>query len=87
VTVDLFTQFALDGVEQAAIDNGSLFASEDLTLEGHLPDIEAIAQEMNEPTARERNATVSPVFRVRVLVTMPFFRRSAISRLRLPSLR
>src|SRR6476660_7893223 len=56
VTVDLLTQFGLDGVEQALIHNGSLFASEDLALEGHLPDIEAIAKEVSQPATRKRDA-------------------------------
>ena len=52
----LLTQLGLDGVEQVPIENGGLFAIEDLTLEWHLTDIEAIAQEVGERAAGERNA-------------------------------
>src|SRR6202007_2446597 len=53
----LLTQLGLDGVEQVPIENAGLFALEDLTLEWHLTDIEAIAQEVGERPASERNAT------------------------------
>jgi hypothetical protein len=53
---DLFVQLGLDGVEQVAIDDCSLFASENLTLEGHIPNVEAIAQQMGQRPAREWNA-------------------------------
>ena len=52
----LLTQLGLDGVEQVPIENAGLFAMEDLTLEWHLTDIEAIAQEVGERPAGERNA-------------------------------
>ena len=42
----LLTQLGLHGVEQVPIENAGLFAIEDLTLEWHLTDIEAIAQEV-----------------------------------------
>ena len=44
----LLTQLGLDGVEQVPIENAGLFALEDLTLEWHLTDIEAIAQLVGE---------------------------------------
>src|SRR6516164_6778987 len=43
----LLTQLGLDGVEQVPIENAGLFAMEDLTLEWHLTDIEAIAYRSN----------------------------------------
>ena len=52
----LLTPLGLDGVERVPIENGGLFAIEDLTLEWHLTDIEAIAQEVGERAASERNA-------------------------------
>src|SRR6478672_9551726 len=52
----LLAQLGLDGVEQVPIENAGLFAIEDLTLEWHLTDIEAIAQEVGERPAAERNA-------------------------------
>ena len=62
---------------------------QDLTLEGDLSDIEAVAQQMGERAARERNAAdgLSGLQSLRILLTMPRLRSSAISRLRLPSLR
>src|SRR6476620_400604 len=57
VTVHLFAQLGLDGLEQVAIDNGRLLALEDLTLKRHVADIEAIAEQMGERSARERDAT------------------------------
>src|SRR4029077_10674273 len=52
----LLTQLGLDGVEQVPIENARLFAMEDLTLEWHLTDIEAIVKEVGERPAGERNA-------------------------------
>src|SRR6266446_3644730 len=56
VTVHLFAQLGLDGLEQVPIDNGWLLALEDLTLKQHVSDIEAIAEQMGERSARERDA-------------------------------
>ena len=56
VTIHLFTQLGLDGLEQVPIDNGRLLALEDLTLKRHVSDIEAIAKQMGERSARERDA-------------------------------
>src|SRR6202140_3653084 len=52
----LLTQLGLDGVEQVPIENAGLFAIEDLTLEWHLTDIKAIAQQVGERPAAEGNA-------------------------------
>src|SRR6476660_8143838 len=52
----LLTQLGLDSVEQVQIEKARLFAMEDLTLEWHLTDIEAIAQQVGERPAAERNA-------------------------------
>ena len=54
--VHLFGQLGLDGIEQVPIDNGGLLAGQDLTLEDHLPNVEAVAKQMGERPARERNA-------------------------------
>src|SRR5258708_38441692 len=56
VTVHLFGQLGLDGLEQVPIDNGRLLALEDLTLKRHVADIEAIVEQMGEWSARERDA-------------------------------
>src|SRR5207245_7296795 len=56
VTVHLFAQLGLDGLEQVPIDNGRLLALEDLTLKRNVSDIEAIAEQMGERSARERNS-------------------------------
>src|SRR5712691_3446346 len=53
---DLFAQLGLDGLEQVPINNGRLLALEDLTLKRHVSDIEAIAEQMGERSARERDA-------------------------------
>jgi hypothetical protein len=84
----LLTQLGLDGVEQVPIENAGLFAMEDLTLKWHRTDIEAIAKEVGERPAGERNAAdgLSGLQRAN-LVTMPRLRKSAISRFRLPSWR
>jgi hypothetical protein len=55
VTVHLFAQLGLDGLEQVPIDNARLLALEDLTLKRHVSDIEAIAEQMGERSARERD--------------------------------
>src|SRR6476660_5048722 len=75
VTVHLFAQLDLDGLEEVPIDNGRLLALEDLTLERHVSNIEAIAEQMGERSARERDAAYGlPVLSVRTLVTMPRLR-------------
>src|SRR5688500_4188356 len=56
VVVQLFRQLCLDGIEQGPIDDGGLFACQRLTLEEHLPNIEAIAKDMREHPATEWNA-------------------------------
>jgi hypothetical protein len=43
VIVQLFIQLGLDCIEQAPIDNGWLLPRQDLTLEGHLSDVGAVA--------------------------------------------
>src|SRR5215813_9825538 len=57
LTLHLFAQLGLDGLEQAPIDNGRLLALEDLTLKRHVSDIEAIAEQMGEWSAREWDTT------------------------------
>ena len=44
MTVHLFAQLGLDGLEQVPIDNGRLLALEDITLKRHVSDVEAIAE-------------------------------------------
>ena len=39
-----------------SVDNGRLFSCQNVTLEGNLANIEAIAQQVGERTAREGNA-------------------------------
>ena len=56
VVVHLFGQLGLDGLEQVSIDDGGLLASQDLALEDHLADVEAVAEQMGERTACEGNA-------------------------------
>ena len=84
----LLVQLGLDSVEQTAVENGWLLAPENLALEDDLADVEAIAQQVRERSAGERNAANCLAdFRVRVLLTMPCLRNSTISRFRLPNLR
>ena len=56
VTVHLFAQLGLNGLEQVPIDNSRLLALEDLALKRHVSDIEAIAEQVSERSARERDA-------------------------------
>ena len=86
--VRLLAQLGLDGLEEVLVENGGLLALQHLALEADLANIEAIAKEVGERTARKRNAAnFSPVLSFRTLLTMPRLRSSAISRLRLPSSR
>src|SRR6516162_761520 len=50
-------QLLLDGLEQSAVDNGRLFAWEDLTPVFDFPDEEPIAQKVGEGTSAEGNAS------------------------------
>ena len=52
----LLSELCLNGFKQVAVDNGRLLPLQNLTLEGNLADVEAIAQQVGERTARERNA-------------------------------
>jgi hypothetical protein len=56
MTICLLVQFGLHSLEQVAVENGLLFAPEDLALEGHLADVEATTQEVGERPAGEGNA-------------------------------
>ena len=85
----LFVQLRLHGLEQAAVDDGGLLAFQDLALEDDVADVEAVAQQIGEWAAGEGNAAdraAMPSERLS-LVTMLRLRRSAITWLRLPSLR
>jgi hypothetical protein len=44
VIVHLLVQLGLDGIEYAPVENGGLLAFQDLTLEDHLSNVEAIAK-------------------------------------------
>ena len=84
----LFGQLGLHCLEQVAVDHGRLLPGQNLALEHHLPNVEPVAQQVGQRPAREwMPPTVAPDLRVRTLVTMPCLRRSAMSRLRLPSRR
>jgi hypothetical protein len=53
---DLLIQPRLDGIEQSPIQNDGLLAFENFAFESDFADIEAIAQELRERTARKRYA-------------------------------
>jgi hypothetical protein len=52
----LFAQPGLDRIEQVSIDDGGLLASQYLTLECDLPNVEAVAKEMSKRTPGKGNA-------------------------------
>src|SRR5205085_1727438 len=54
--VVLLFEFGLDGVKQRSIDDGGLFARQELTLECHLANVKSVAEQIGEGTARERDA-------------------------------
>ena len=54
--VHLFGQLGLDGIEELPINNGRLLARQDLTLECHLSNVEPVAEQVGERSARERDA-------------------------------
>jgi len=56
MVVDLLVELGLDGLKQVLIENGRLLPFEDFALESDFADIEAIAKQMRERAARERNA-------------------------------
>src|SRR5262249_23722298 len=53
VTVALRVELGLHRIKEIMIQDGGLLARKDFALEGDLADIEPIAQEMGERTARE----------------------------------
>src|SRR5262245_17584263 len=53
----LLVELGLHGGKEVTIEDGGLLARKDFALEGDLADIEPIAQEMGERTARERDAS------------------------------
>ena len=55
--VHLLGQLGLDGIEELPINNGRLLARQDLTLECHLSNVEPVAEQVGEGSARERDAT------------------------------
>jgi hypothetical protein len=70
--VHLLGQLNLDGIEELPIHNGRLLARQDLTLECHLSNVEPVAEQVGERSARERDATDGfSCFQGTVLVTMP----------------
>jgi hypothetical protein len=88
VIVPLGAELGLDRVEESTIEDGWLLAGTNLTLEDDLADVEPVAQKMGERAAGEGNpADCAPRLSDRILVTIPRWRRSAIKRLRLPSVR
>src|SRR4051812_35132615 len=54
--VHLLGQLDLDGVEELPINNGRLLARQDLALECHLSNVESVAEQVSERSARERDA-------------------------------
>ena len=52
----MLVQLGLDSFEQALVDNSGLLASQGLSLEDHLSDVEAVAKQMGEWTACEGDA-------------------------------
>ena len=86
VGVALLVELGLHRVKEITIEDGGLFAGEDLAVEHDLADIERIAQEVGERAAGERDpADRVPALERSHLVTIPRARRSAINKLRLPS--
>ena len=53
----LLVELGLHGVKEITIQDGGLLARKDVALERDLTDIEPVAQEMGERTARERDAS------------------------------
>ena len=53
--VHLLGQLDLDGIEELPINNGRLLARQDLTLECHLANVEPVAEQVGERSARERD--------------------------------
>src|SRR5262245_56473763 len=60
VAVALLVELGLHGGKEVTIEDGGLLARKDVALEGDLTDIEPVAQEMGERTARERDASDRP---------------------------
>jgi len=88
MVVDLVIQLGLDGIEEVLIDNGRLLPFKDFALESDFADIEAVAKQMCERPSRERYTADGLAGLKRAdLGDNARRRRSAISRLRLPSLR
>ena len=77
--ITLLVQLGLHSLEQVAVENCLLSAREDLALERHLADVEAIRSRWaSGPRVKGMPPTVLPDFRVRVLLTMPCLRRTAL---------
>ena len=53
VIVQLFAELGLNRIEEITVDDGWLLAVKDLALEGNLPNVEPVAQEIGEGTAGE----------------------------------
>ena len=56
VIVDLGVELGLNRVEQLPLEDGRLLARQHLALERHLADVEPVAQQVGQRTAREGNA-------------------------------
>src|SRR4051812_15610069 len=59
VAVVLLVQLSLDGIEQRTIDNRLLFAFQNLALEDHLANVESVAEQVNERSSGEWDASSS----------------------------
>src|SRR5262249_4071562 len=57
VVVALLVELGLHGVKEITIQDGGMLARKDVALERDLTDIEPVAQEMGERTAREGDAS------------------------------
>jgi hypothetical protein len=55
--IHLLGQLDLDGIEELPINNGRLLARQDFALECHLSNVEPVAEQVGERSARERDAT------------------------------
>ena len=64
--VHLLGQLDLDGVEELPINNGRLLAWQDLALECHLSNVESVAEQVGERSARERDAADNGIMAPRI---------------------
>ena len=85
--VPLAVELGLHRVEKITVEKGRLLAGKDFTPEDDLADIEPVAQKIGERATGKGDSSNTAAGLVRSLVTIPRWRRSAMTRLRLPSVR